>query len=124
MLSRMILCIALSDMLSSVAYFIGRNGSRAGTGSVLCTAQSFMEQWGDLASICFTGSLAMNLVFVLYFKYNSSSLDKVEWIYIWCNFLGTFAVSLIPIFIKNTEGVPVYGAGMSNTFFVFSNVNV
>jgi hypothetical protein len=54
MLARLAFCMAISDVVSSVAYVIGR---RAIELPHLCTAQAFLEQLGDLSSILFTGKL-------------------------------------------------------------------
>ncbi|KAK9765251.1 hypothetical protein K7432_006564 [Basidiobolus ranarum] len=107
--ARLVFFMAISDLMSVTAKFIGRWGIAAGTDSFLCQFQAGAMQWGDISSILWTAMISLNLVFILYMELGLEDVLKFEKYYVVICYSAGIVMAVVPLFIDSNDGKNLYG---------------
>jgi hypothetical protein len=110
-IAKVVLGIAIGDILSVLAQGYGDYGNQAGHLSLVCQTQAFFQQLGELASIFLIASIAVSLLLVMYADISFEKIRQFEVWYIVCAFALALVLAAVPLGIKDHSGLPIYGPG-------------
>ena len=109
--ARIVACISVADLVSGLAKSLGRIAVSNG---VLCQTQAAFMQFGDLASLLWTLTIALNLLLITYLGHSVNSIQKYERIYAAVCFGIPFISAILPLFLRaippnSNQAIRVYG---------------
>lgn len=109
-INRLAFFASFGNILTNVATITSRKGIEHGNQSALCKIQAILIQWFMPADALFCLAMALNVYLTVFKKYTTKRLRDLELTYI----LVCYGVPAIPavifLFIKNKEGVYIYGS--------------
>ncbi|CUS10533.1 unnamed protein product [Tuber aestivum] len=109
-INRLAFFAAFGNILTNVATITSRKGIEHGTQSALCKIQAVFIQWFMPADALFCLAMALNVYLTVFKKYTTKRLRDLELTYI----LTCYGLPAIPavifLFIKNDEGIYIYGS--------------
>ncbi|RPA90563.1 family A G protein-coupled receptor-like protein [Choiromyces venosus 120613-1] len=111
-INRLAFFAAFGNILTNVATITSRKGIEHGNQSALCRIQATFIQWFMPADALFCLAMALNVYLTVFKKYTTKRLRGLEFTYI----LVCYGLPAIPaitfLFIKNREGVYIYGSAI------------
>ncbi|OQE20324.1 hypothetical protein PENSTE_c013G08597 [Penicillium steckii] len=109
-INRIIFYNAFYNLFDSVATMISVNGPYAGDYSSLCQFQGFALQMFPIADVLWTFAMALDTYLVVFHRFDTHSLLKLEKYYLSSISLLTFIPALVFLFIRTPERGPLYGS--------------
>ncbi|KUJ23877.1 putative cAMP receptor [Mollisia scopiformis] len=107
---RIIFINAFYNLFDVTATTISLSGPRAGNHSALCQFQGFLLQMFPLADVLWTLAMACDVFLIVFYKYETEDLRRLELKYA----VGITTVVFIPaltfLFIHTPEKGPIYGS--------------
>ncbi|KAI8820499.1 uncharacterized protein EV422DRAFT_73373 [Fimicolochytrium jonesii] len=106
--ARLIIFMAVGDLMSAVAKSMGRWPVSLGTDQPLCQFQAVLMQEGDLSSLTWTAILAANLLYVMFFRGRTTTLRRYEVPLAAFAFGWPLIIALLPLGLPSPYG-RIYG---------------
>ncbi|KAI8924623.1 hypothetical protein BC831DRAFT_464860 [Entophlyctis helioformis] len=103
-IGRLVLALAVADVVDAVAKAAGRLGPNSGAQSFLCQAQATIIQEATLASVFFGLTVAVYMLFIMYFQGSLAILKRFEKQVIALCFLAPLPFTITPLVVK-TDGL-------------------
>ncbi|PWW73287.1 hypothetical protein C7212DRAFT_217877 [Tuber magnatum] len=109
-INRLAFFAAFGNILTNVATITSRKGIEHGSQSALCKLQAIFIQWFMPADALFCLAMALNVYLTVFKKYTTKRLRELELTYILVCYGTPVIPAVIFLFIKNSEGVYIYGS--------------
>ncbi|KAL4922101.1 hypothetical protein BDW62DRAFT_207869 [Aspergillus aurantiobrunneus] len=107
---RIMLINAFYNLFDFIATMISVSGPAAGDGSGLCRFQAFSLQMFPVADVLWTLAMTVDVVLVVFYRYEPEKLRKLEKIYFAIITTLTFIPALVFLFIRSADRGPLYGS--------------
>ncbi|UKZ65941.1 uncharacterized protein TrAtP1_007130 [Trichoderma atroviride] len=111
-INRLVFYASFGNLITNVATMISRSYIDS-PNSAGCQAQAFLIQTFMPADVYWTLAMAINVYLTFYHKYDARALRRIEPIYLLCCYGLPFIPAFVFIFIKNREGIRIYGPAIS-----------
>ncbi|KAL7918000.1 hypothetical protein ACQKWADRAFT_265005 [Trichoderma austrokoningii] len=107
-INRLVFFASFGNLITNIATMISRAYIDS-PNSAGCQTQAFLIQSFMPADVYWTLAMAVNVYLTFYHKYDARALRRIEPIYLLCCYGLPFIPALIFLFIKDREGIRVYG---------------
>ncbi|EXK76537.1 hypothetical protein FOQG_18722 [Fusarium oxysporum f. sp. raphani 54005] len=107
-INRLVFYASFGNMMTNVGTLMSKQ-YLSQPNSVGCQFQAFLIQWFMPADAFWTLSMAINVYLTFYFKFDAQQLRRMEVPYLVACYGIPFIPALTYIFIRNGDGVRVYG---------------
>lgn len=107
--NRLIFYAAWSNLGSTIAGFISRDGNSAGRDSALCQVSAFLFQMFGGVDCYWALCMALNVYLALFRSWTSQQMQKQEWKYLSACYGLSFIPAVAYLFIRTAERGRVYG---------------
>ncbi|KAI9226509.1 MAG: hypothetical protein DHS80DRAFT_32680 [Piptocephalis tieghemiana] len=104
-MARLAAGMAIGDLVGVGAKALGPLGFSQGSQSTLCQAQAVLQQWGDLSSILWTATIALNLLLILWKRKTRAEMGRYERAFQLLSFLLPLPLALAPLWLGRALGV-------------------
>ncbi|CAM1510825.1 Fc.00g083380.m01.CDS01 [Cosmosporella sp. VM-42] len=107
---RLIFINAFYNAFDVTCTMISISGPAAGNSSALCQFQGFLNQMFPLADVLWTLAMAVDVFLIVFRRYDTESLKRLEWRYAAVITSITFVPAFVFLFIHTEARGPLYGS--------------
>ncbi|KAE9376167.1 hypothetical protein N431DRAFT_532430 [Stipitochalara longipes BDJ] len=109
-IQRIVFINAFYNIFDVTATFISLSGPSAGNSSRLCQFQGFLMQMFPLSDVLWTLAMAIDVFLIVFYKYDTEDLHKLEVKYIAVITALVFIPAASFLFVHTKERGPMYGS--------------
>ncbi|PMD45810.1 putative cAMP receptor [Hyaloscypha variabilis F] len=109
-IQRIVFINAFYNIFDVTATFISLSGPEAGNSSRLCQFQGFLMQMFPLADVLWTLAMAIDVFLIVFYKYDTEDLHKLEIKYIAIITALVFIPAASFLFVHTKERGPMFGS--------------
>ncbi|PKS08585.1 hypothetical protein jhhlp_004971 [Lomentospora prolificans] len=107
---RLIFINAFFNAFDVTCTMISTSGPKGGNPSALCQFQGFLNQMFPVADVLWTLVMAVNVYLIVFRRYDTDSLRRLEWKYLVGISVLTFIPAFVFLFIRSEDKGPMYGS--------------
>ncbi|KAJ3155791.1 hypothetical protein HK101_001530, partial [Irineochytrium annulatum] len=96
--TRLVLAIALTDLVDAVKSGISRLGPESGASSAICQIQAMLVTYSGIMDALLTLFMSLIILYLVFFQGLVDRIRKWEWAWILGAFVCTVAISVVPSF--------------------------